>query len=156
MMMVWYITYEESIHVSWYKSDSRNGPLGVPQGSVLSPVLFLLYSNNLTNSISDLFLDTNTDDSIFLISDKSEWFTINMSTAIKLDGSSLEILRICKTLPHFKTKFRNYLIYHPLYVVGELRGCDYSFCCNLVMLVCWLFYSNYDLSYWTSCIRRSK
>jgi hypothetical protein len=57
---------------------------GVPQGSILGPLLFLLYVNNIPNVISNisnpvLYAD---DTSLIITNSKSQMFEKNINTAI--------------------------------------------------------------------------
>jgi hypothetical protein len=62
-------------------SECKEIQCGVPQGSVLGPVLFLLYINDLPRIISDLSKPVSfADDTSILISDKNP---INFKIKIK-------------------------------------------------------------------------
>ena len=69
-LLKWFIDYLENrkqcVVVSGVYSDSMTIPAGVPQGSVLGPLLFLIYINNITDNIKSnikLFAD---DTSLYL------------------------------------------------------------------------------------------
>ena len=65
-------------------STLRDVPFGVPQGSVLGPVLFLLYINDLVQSIPEEVLVMYADDTSVLISDKNkDNLNIKCTTTIK-------------------------------------------------------------------------
>ena len=93
----WFSSYLDGrpqvTQIGEYTSEKEINPCGVPQGSVLGPLLFLVYINDIQNSsdILDLFLFA--DDTTLLYSDKSlhtlekvvnselkkvcEWLTVN-------------------------------------------------------------------------------
>ena len=50
-------------------SDSKATEIGVPQGSVLAPILFLLYVNEIPNIFADFNACLFADDTTFLVSD---------------------------------------------------------------------------------------
>ena len=70
----WFKNYlsgrQQFVHVNNIDSSKLNIDKGVPQGSILGPILFLIYINDLKNC-TDLFTLLFADDSNFLISGKN-------------------------------------------------------------------------------------
>ncbi len=71
----WFRSYlsdrTQSVHVNDARSDSRSVVCGVPQGSILGPLLFLAYINDMSTSISSFCkLILYADDSAILFSHK--------------------------------------------------------------------------------------
>ena len=65
-----YLTHRSQIvNVNGVESDSLKLTCGVPQGSILGPLLFLCYVNDMPNSV-DCMLLQYADDSALIISDK--------------------------------------------------------------------------------------
>ena len=64
------------------KSDFMNISCGVPQGSILGPLLFLLFINNLPLYTNNVFTDLYADDTnLNDIQDSMEQIEINLQTA---------------------------------------------------------------------------
>ncbi len=70
----WFHSYlnnrTQYVEINGIKSSIKNITHGVPQGSVLGPILFLLYINNLPNAI-DIFSSLFADDTIFAHNDSN-------------------------------------------------------------------------------------
>ena len=122
----WFISYlcsrKQSVNINGIKSTPRDLPYGVPQGSVLGPILFTLYTSPL-GSIAKKFglcFHLYADDTQLYITFKpsskqsieqsvniiqtciveiKQWMTNNM---LKLNGDKTEILVI--TGPRYKNK----------------------------------------------------
>ena len=69
----WFWSYlsdhQQLVDVSGNLSSHANIPCGVPQGSILGPLLFLIYINDMSGAVSDKML-LYADDSAILVADK--------------------------------------------------------------------------------------
>ena len=112
----WFISYlynrTQTTEVSGSISTKETNPYGVPQGSVLGPLLFLLYINDITNSSNKLNFFLFADDTNLLYAHKnlksleiavnsellklSDWLTANKLT-LNIKKSNFVIFR-----PHQK------------------------------------------------------
>ena len=61
----WLLNCKQRVVINDYYSDWANVISGVPQGSVLGPVLFLLYINDLDDNIINLILKFADDTKLF-------------------------------------------------------------------------------------------
>ena len=70
---LWFRSYlsnrQQFVSISGYSSESRPVEFGVPQGSVLGPLLFLLYINDLPNAIENSQTNLFADDTCLLSCD---------------------------------------------------------------------------------------
>ena len=62
----------QAVRLGEVKSSFEKVEFGIPQGSVLGPVLFLIYINDMVKCINDCFLIQYADDSQVLLSDSVE------------------------------------------------------------------------------------
>ena len=82
---MWFNTYlanrKQQVSVNNTKSDFKQISYGVPQGSILGPLLFLLFINDLPlytdNMSTDLYAD---DTTLYDIQDSVEQIEINLQT----------------------------------------------------------------------------
>ena len=88
----WFNTYltsrKQQVSINNCKSDFRQISYGVPQGSILGPLLFLLFINDLPLHTNSVFTDLYADDTtLYDIQDSMEQIENNLQTAL----NSLEI-----------------------------------------------------------------
>ena len=110
--LTWFHSYlsnrEQYVSVNGYNSSNRNVTCGVPQGSVLGPLLFLIYINDIPNTSSKLAFYLFADDtSIYFESGNLEQLQKVVNCELKhvkkwLDANKLA-LNVDKT---------NFVIFH--------------------------------------------
>lgn len=66
------INHMSQNEIRCYTSDPKQINMGVVQGSVMGPVLFLLYINNIISLSNDVYFTLYADDTSLIISDKSD------------------------------------------------------------------------------------
>ena len=103
----WFHSYlnnrTQYVEINGIKSSIKNITHGVPQGSVLGPILFLLYINDLPNAI-DIFSSLFADDTIFAHSD-SNLNRLEERVNMELEKSKLWFQANKLSLNVAKTKF---------------------------------------------------
>jgi len=88
----WFKNYltdrKQFVTVSGVSSQSRYVTCGVPQGSVLGPLLFLIYINDIGNSISRVPIKLFADDTnLFIFSESIDILKVDAEEKIKLLNS---------------------------------------------------------------------
>ena len=101
---------ESYLHNRWQyvklndiKSEMRLIDIGIPQGSILGPLLFLLYINDLPNA-SDFFVKLFADDTVLSLSCQN-LKQLNKKTAVELDKIYKWLVANRLTLNVKKSKF---------------------------------------------------
>ena len=74
----------QSVRIENTISDIANVEYGVPQGSILGPILFLIYINDMSKYITDCLLVQYADDTQILISEDMSNINLLIKRAEKL------------------------------------------------------------------------
>ena len=112
-MLQWFKSYlnnrKQYVFISGESSHLKEVSCGVPQGSVLGPLLFLLYINDLPNisNVFQFFLFAD-DTNIYLQSDSPEQLEYDVNNELKKLHSWLIVNRLSLNLD--KT---NFVTFHP-------------------------------------------
>ena len=85
--LLWFNTYltnrKQQVTINNNKSDLNNISCDVPQGSILGPLLFLLFINDLPLYTNNVFTDLYADDThLYDIQDSMEQIENNLQTAL--------------------------------------------------------------------------
>ena len=83
----WFNTYltnrKQQVAINNCKSDFKQISYGVPQGSILGPLLFLLFINDLPLYTSNVFTDLYADDTtLYDVQDSMEQIEINLQSSL--------------------------------------------------------------------------
>ena len=108
MVLEWFRSYLSGRRISVYAngtlSDERNVNIGLPQGAVCSPLLFLMYINDMSNVCSDLKCVQFADDTtLFLTGDNLPDLTQRVNNDLKVIDQWLISNRLSLNIA--KTKF---------------------------------------------------
>ena len=128
-LLCWFESYLSERHqqvvISGATSETKSTNAGVPQGSILGPILFLIYINDIVNDISSyikLFAD---DTSLYLIVDNDEYQAAEQlnndiekihqwskNWLVKFNPEKTEIMTISKKInkPHHPPVYMNNVI----------------------------------------------
>lgn len=102
------LTYSHKGNVVKVSSEYKEIHMGVPQGSILGPILFLIYTNELDMLTSDAFLVMYADDQSLLLSDKSD-----ATLALKCNDSLNKLNNwYCFYKLYFNTDKTQYIRFH--------------------------------------------
>ena len=71
------------VDINGNKSDPYSPTIGVPQGSVLGPILFLIYINDLRNASNILSFSIFADDTSLLLSSERDLYNETFITELK-------------------------------------------------------------------------
>ena len=103
------IVFDNHVEVNGHKSSHLQISTGIPQGSVLGPLLFLIYINDLPNA-SNIF-------DMLMYADDTTLFC-NMTDTITVDVINEELSKICDRLGANKLSLNivktKYMLYHSI------------------------------------------
>ena len=105
----WFKSYltncKQYVYFNGHSSETKNITCGVPQGSVLGPLLFLLYINDISNGSKKL--------DFFLFADDTNIYYESDNLIILEIVVNAELGKLHKWLCALNVKKTNFLIFHP-------------------------------------------
>ena len=115
MLIVWFQSYlrnrSQKIQIGEHLSAKLISPCGVPQGSVLRPLLYLLYKNGIHLCSDKLKYSLFADDTSILYNDKN-LMTIKQIVNAELNNVMIGSLQIhCRLILHTKKSIFFYFSY---------------------------------------------
>ena len=84
---------KQQVSINNCKSDFKQISYGVPQESILGPLLFLLFINDLPLYTNNVFTDLFADDTtLYDLQDSMEQIENNLQSALKVYRSGVEVM----------------------------------------------------------------
>lgn len=129
--LMWFESYlmnrKQVVSINGVLSNEGVIKYGVPQGSVLGPVLFILYINNICNLSIDGLITTYADDTCLLFSSNT-WDNVHHKTSIGVNNIFKELNNIKLTLNINKSVFVAFSIYNSTIPFNDIyiHSCDTS------------------------------
>lgn len=113
--LMWFESYlknrKQTVSINGVLSYQGVIKYGVPQGSVLGPVFFILYINNICNLSIDGLITTYADDTCLLFSSNT-WDNVHLKATIGVNNIFKKLNNIKLTLNINKSVFIAFSIYN--------------------------------------------
>lgn len=131
----WFANYiqnrKQLVNVNGTLGEEKSIIYGVPQGSVLGPILFLMYVNNICNTQIDGQIVTYVDDTCLLFSDKT-WESVHIKATLELKKVVHQLTSKLLSLNIKKTYYMTFSINISTIPLNEINVhfCDNNLKCS--------------------------